>query len=98
MLLAPSPCCVNDGDYRSGFEPHAIDGLLASMQTDYDGWARAMAPMIMGNPDRPELAEVGRWMHARMPADTLIRMEATGHCPHASAPAETIAAIRGFLG
>ncbi len=42
--------------------------------------------------------EVGRRMHAHLPADTLIRMEATGHCPQVSAPAETIAAIRGFPG
>ena len=41
--------------------------------------------------------EVGRWMHARMPADTLVEMSAIGHCPHVSAPPETIAAIRAFL-
>ena len=41
--------------------------------------------------------EVGRWMHARVPADTLVEMSATGHCPHVSAPSETIAAIRAFL-
>jgi sigma-B regulation protein RsbQ len=41
--------------------------------------------------------EVGQRMHARMPADTLVEMSATGHCPHVSAPFETIAAIRAFL-
>ena len=40
--------------------------------------------------------DVGRWMHARMPGSTLLEMAATGHCPHVSAPAETIDALRAF--
>jgi sigma-B regulation protein RsbQ len=107
-----------------------------------------MAPVIMGNPDRPELGEdltnsfcrtdpemakhfarvtflsdnradlaavrapalvlqcaddviaprpVGEFVHAQLPDSRLVLMEATGHCPNLSAPAETIAAIRGFL-
>jgi sigma-B regulation protein RsbQ len=108
-----------------------------------------MAPVIMGNPDRPQLAEelttsfcrtdpdvarqfarvtflsdsradlasvpvptlvlqcrddaiapdaVGRYVHEHVPGSTLVRLRATGHCPHLSAPAETAAAIRSFLG
>jgi sigma-B regulation protein RsbQ len=107
-----------------------------------------MAPVIMGNPDRPELAEelansfcrtdpeiarqfarvtflsdhrdalpkigvpslilqctddaiaptvVGEYVHRHTPQSTLVHIEATGHCPHLSAPAETTAAIRAFL-
>jgi sigma-B regulation protein RsbQ len=36
-------------------------------------------------------------MHRQMPQSTLIRMVAAGHCPHMSAPQETIAAIRSFV-
>jgi sigma-B regulation protein RsbQ len=40
---------------------------------------------------------VGEYVHARMPSSELVFLEATGHCPNLSAPAETIAAIRAFL-
>jgi sigma-B regulation protein RsbQ len=149
VMVAPSPCFLNDGEYRGGFERDALEGLLAGMDGDYAAWAAAIAPVIMGNPERPWLAdelrdsfcladvdiarhfgrvtftadhradlprlavpslimqcrddavvpmEVGRWMHARMPGSALVEMAATGHCPHLSAPAETIDAIRAFAG
>ena len=40
---------------------------------------------------------VGAWLHQAMSCSSLVNMEATGHCPHLSAPAETIAAIRHYL-
>lgn len=40
---------------------------------------------------------VGQYMHAHMPRSTLAIIETTGHCPHLSAPAPTIAAMRRFL-
>ncbi|AVR98640.1 alpha/beta fold hydrolase [Pseudoduganella armeniaca] len=42
-------------------------------------------------------AAVGDYVHAAMRGSTLVRMKATGHCPHLSAPEETIAAIRTYL-
>ena len=41
--------------------------------------------------------QVGAYMQANLPLGELVIMEATGHCPHMSAPAETIAAIKRFL-
>lgn len=41
--------------------------------------------------------EVGRYLHQRISGSALRIMAATGHCPHISAPEETIAAIRAFL-
>jgi len=41
--------------------------------------------------------EVGYYMNARMKDNTLVIMEASGHCPHMSAPVETISAIREYL-
>jgi sigma-B regulation protein RsbQ len=55
VLLTPSPCYVDDGDYRGGFSRADIDELLESLDSNYLGWSAAMAPVIMGNPDRPEL-------------------------------------------
>jgi sigma-B regulation protein RsbQ len=57
VLLTPSPRYVDDGDYRGGFSAADIQELLDSLESNYLGWSAAMAPVIMGNPDRPELGE-----------------------------------------
>lgn len=57
ILVGPSPCYLNDGDYSGGFAQEEIDGLLDFLGSNYLGWSSAMAPAIMGNPDRPELGE-----------------------------------------
>jgi sigma-B regulation protein RsbQ len=41
--------------------------------------------------------EVGEYLHRQLPASTLRVMKATGHCPHMSAPDETIALIMEYL-
>jgi sigma-B regulation protein RsbQ len=148
VLIGPSPRYINDGDYVGGFDPGDIDAMLESLDSNYLGWSSAMAPVIMGNPDRPELGAeltnsfcatdpeiakrfahvtftsdnrddlgkvrtpalilqctddviapgvVGDYVHRHLPGSTLVVMNATGHCPNLSAPAETIAAIRAFL-
>ncbi len=55
VLVGPSPRYVDDADYVGGFSREDIDGLLESLDSNYLGWSSAMAPVIMGNPDRPEL-------------------------------------------
>jgi sigma-B regulation protein RsbQ len=55
VLVGPSPRYIDDGDYVGGFTDADIDGLLESLDSNYLGWSGAMAPVIMGNPDRPEL-------------------------------------------
>ena len=148
IMVAPSPCYLNDGDYVGGFERSDIDGLLDFLDSNFLGWSTKMAPTIMGVPDQPELAEeltnsfcrtdpeiakhfgrvtflsdhradakalvhpalvlqcsddiiaplaVGEWLNRNMERSELVVMKATGHCPHLSAPAETIAAMRKFL-
>ena len=149
VLVGPSPCYIDDGDYVGGFSREDIEGLLESLDSNYLGWSSAMAPVIMGNPDRPELGEeltnsfcrtnpeiarqfarvtflsdnradlpqvrtralilqcsedviapqqVGEYVHRQIPGSELVLLQATGHCPNLSAPEETIAAIRSFLG
>ncbi|HLL19233.1 MAG TPA: alpha/beta hydrolase [Rubrivivax sp.] len=148
VLIAPSPCYLNDGDYQGGFERDDIDALLDTLESNHFGWARMMAPVIMGNPDRPELsgaledsfcrmdsgvarhfarvtflsdhrsdlaqvpipclllqcsddalapAAVGEYLAAQMASSTLVRLAATGHCPHMSAPEEVVSAIDAHL-
>ena len=57
VLLTPSPRYVDDTGYRGGFSAADIDELLESLDSNYLGWSAAMAPVIMGNPDRPELGQ-----------------------------------------
>jgi sigma-B regulation protein RsbQ len=149
ILVGPSPRYIDDDGYTGGFTRADIDELLASLDSNYLGWSSAMAPVIVGNPDRPELGEeltnsfcradpeiarhfahvtflsdnradlgrvrtpalvlqcaqdviapqaVGDYVHRSLPGSELVLLDATGHCPNLSAPQETIAAIRTYLG
>jgi len=57
VLIGPSPRYIDDGEYVGGFSEEDIEGLLDSMDSNFLGWSSAMAPVIMGNVDRPELGE-----------------------------------------
>ncbi|MGW6486197.1 alpha/beta fold hydrolase [Streptomyces sp. NPDC055056] len=57
VMVAPSPRYIDDDGYRGGFSADDIDELLESLESNYLGWSAAMAPVIMGNADRPELGE-----------------------------------------
>ena len=57
IMVSPSPCYINDGDYVGGFSSTQIDELLQAMDNNHLGWSVAMAPVIMGNADRPELGD-----------------------------------------
>jgi sigma-B regulation protein RsbQ len=54
-LVAPSPRYIDDEGYVGGFTETDIEDLLASLDRNYLGWSSTMAPVIMGNADRPEL-------------------------------------------
>ncbi|SNR93986.1 alpha/beta fold hydrolase [Actinomadura mexicana] len=55
VLVGPSPRYVDEGDYVGGFTGADIAELLESLESNYLGWSSQMAPLIMGNPERPEL-------------------------------------------
>ncbi len=57
IMVGPSPCYINKNGYKGGFEQEDIDELLVALDSNYLGWSSNMAPVIMGNPDRPELGE-----------------------------------------
>ena len=57
VLVGPSPRYIDDEGYVGGFCEADIVELLDSLESNYLGWSTAMAPVIMGNPDRPELGE-----------------------------------------
>lgn len=57
VLVGPSPRYIDDPDYTGGFTHDQILELLDFLDSNHLGWSQAMAPVIMGNPDRPELGE-----------------------------------------
>jgi sigma-B regulation protein RsbQ len=148
IFVAPSPCYINEADYVGGLEKADLESLLDMMDSNYLGWSGMTAPMVMGNPERPELGEeltnsfcttdpdiakqfarvtflsdnrsdllklkvqsltlqcsqdilapleVGYFLKHHITGNTLKIMSATGHCPHLSAPDETIQMIRSYL-
>lgn len=57
ILVSPSPRYINEPGYTGGFSREDINGLLESLEGDYLGWSAAIAPVIMGNADKPELSQ-----------------------------------------
>jgi sigma-B regulation protein RsbQ len=57
VLVGPSPRYIDDEGYVGGFSRADIDELLDSLDSNFLGWSSTMAPVIMGNPDRPALGE-----------------------------------------
>jgi sigma-B regulation protein RsbQ len=59
VMVGPSPRYLDEpaDGYVGGFSRADIDSLLDSLDSNYLGWSSRMAPVIMGNPDRPELGE-----------------------------------------
>ena len=57
IMVGPSPRYINDPPYVGGFERRDIEELLDTMDKNYIGWANFLAPAIMKNPERPELAQ-----------------------------------------
>jgi sigma-B regulation protein RsbQ len=148
VLIGPSPRYIDEEGYVGGFSESDIREMLDSLESNYLGWSSAMAPVIMANPERPELGgeltdsfcrtdpavarrfaevtflsdnradlagvrtptlvlqcsqdaiapvAVGAYVAETMPEATLVMLDATGHCPHMSAPEATIEAIWPFV-
>jgi sigma-B regulation protein RsbQ len=58
VLLAPSPSYLDDTEtgYQGGLSAEDVHDLLGSLDDNHMAWASAMAPVVMGNEDTPELA------------------------------------------
>ncbi|MDP2005463.1 MAG: alpha/beta hydrolase [Rubrivivax sp.] len=148
-MLAPSPCFLNDPpDYLGGFDRAQLEDLVHGLAEGQAAWSRAIAPVVMGNPERPALSErladsfcamdptialrwaratflsdlrpqmadvrvpclvmqsrddklapeaVGRWLAAQLPTSRHALLDAIGHCPHLSAPAEVTRVLQAHL-
>lgn len=56
VMVAPSPRYIDDEGYRGGFSEQDVHDLLETLEANYLGWSAAMAPVVMGNGERPDLA------------------------------------------
>jgi sigma-B regulation protein RsbQ len=68
--------------------------------SDNRGDLGAMAARVLILQCREDLIApmaVGDYMHHVIPGSELVLLDATGHCPNLSAPAQTIAAIQAFV-
>lgn len=149
VMLGPSACYINDPQYKGGLEREMVNGILSTIDAGNTDWAHNLAPVIMGNTDRPELAlelsslfcelepkvasqfaratfltdsrsklqeleiptlimqcaedvvapeAAGEFLHKNIRGSKLVKLQATGHVPQISAPAETIQVMRNYLG
>ena len=59
VMVVPSARYTDDPTtgYDGGFSSDDIDELLDSLDSNYLSWTASVAPMVMGNPQRPELGE-----------------------------------------
>lgn len=59
VMIGPSPRYLDDPatGYEGGFSAADIDELLDALNSNYPGWAAGIAPVIMGNPENPELSD-----------------------------------------
>jgi len=57
VLVGPSARYIDDVGYVGGFSAKQIEEILEFLEANHMGWSAQMAPMIVGNPDRPELAQ-----------------------------------------
>lgn len=57
VFVCPSPRYINDLGYMGGFEKQDLEDLLDVMDNNYIGWASFLAPVVMKNPNMPELTE-----------------------------------------
>jgi sigma-B regulation protein RsbQ len=56
VMVGPSPCYIDDGDYVGGFKREDMETMLAAMDDDFPSWTRRMAPILMGA-SHPALSE-----------------------------------------
>lgn len=56
IMVGPSPCYINDGDYIGGFAREDIDELLETMDANYLGWSSNLHPRSWACPSAPNCA------------------------------------------
>lgn len=148
VMIGPSPCYINNANYYGGFSQQDIDELIHALESNYLKWSSYITPIIVDDPEKPEIIEelrdsfcrnnadiakhfakvtflgdyrddfekltvptlilqsnpdiiapiqVGEYLHQKIANSTYALLNASGHCPHLTAPNETINAIQAYI-
>ena len=85
--------CASDPEIARQF---AAVTFLSDNRRDLAGVTQP-ALILQCSDDAIATAEAIDYVHRQLPGSTKVVMKATGHCPHMTHPAETIAAIDSYL-
>jgi sigma-B regulation protein RsbQ len=92
VMVSPSACYVDDGEYVGGFSASDIDDLLTTMERNQLGWQAAVAGMVAGAGHEEARTELEDAFCRTRPDVALQFAEVTFHgdnradLPHVSAP------------
>ncbi|AYN67484.1 alpha/beta hydrolase [Euzebyella marina] len=57
VMICPSSCYLNTGDFHGGFEKSELEDLLEMLDSNYIEWANYLAPVVMKNHEKSHLSE-----------------------------------------
>ncbi|CAO2176847.1 unnamed protein product [Urochloa humidicola] len=57
VLVGASPRYMNSEDYEGGFDASDIEAMLATISSDFRGWAEGFVPLAMGSGANPSAVE-----------------------------------------
>ena len=67
VMIAGSPCYLNQEGYHGGFEQSHLDDLYDGMSTNFQAWAAGFVPMVVGVPNQPVVDEFSRTLFMMRP-------------------------------
>ncbi|PIL20063.1 hypothetical protein P775_11310 [Puniceibacterium antarcticum] len=57
IMICPSAFYLNTASYKGGFDKKMLEELIELMDSNYIGWAKVFAPLVVGNQSSPEHVE-----------------------------------------
>ncbi len=60
VMVGPSARFLDDAGYVGGFTREELDGVLGALDSDFQSWAQAMAPVLAGDEAADELESLMR--------------------------------------
>lgn len=62
VMIAPSPCYINDQSYQGGFHRWELDQLMDLMESDFVYWTEYLTPILLGRTKEDEkVGELRQW-------------------------------------
>lgn len=76
VMLAGSPCYLNQPGYTGGFDQSDLDALYKAMSINFQAWAAGFVPAVVGVPDHAAVEEFS-FMLFQMRPDIALAMART---------------------